>query len=389
MKSKRVVISVVAAVGLLVSGATSTIAASVPNVPMLKSLGKGEGALNLIVWAGYAENGSNDKTVDWVNPFTKATGCKVNAKTAGTSDEMVSLMKTGGYDGVSASGDASLRLIYGGQVAPVNTALVPNYGTISSFLKNQKWNSVNGVMYGVPHGWGANVLAYNPAKVKKPTSWSVVFEANSPYKGKITAYDSPIYIADAAMYLMAKNPSLGIKNPYALDDKQLAAAVGVLKTQKKIIGEYWSDYTKSVQSFESTNTLLGSSWQVIANTINGGKKVKVESTVPSEGATGWSDTWMISSKSKHPNCMYQWMNWITSPKVNAQVAEYFGEAPSQTLACQQTADKNFCSTYHATDAAYAGKIWYWTTPTADCVDGRGKICTDYAKWTQAWTSVKG
>ena len=389
MKSKRVVISVVAAVGLLVSGATSTIAASVPNVPMLKSLGKGEGALNLIVWAGYAENGSNDKTVDWVNPFTKATGCKVNAKTAGTSDEMVSLMKTGGYDGVSASGDASLRLIYGGQVAPVNTALVPNYGTISSFLKNQKWNSVNGVMYGVPHGWGANVLAYNPAKVKKPTSWSVVFEANSPYKGKITAYDSPIYIADAAMYLMAKNPSLGIKNPYALDDKQLAAAVGVLKTQKKIIGEYWSDYTKSVQSFESTNTLLGSSWQVIANTINGGKKVKVESTVPSEGATGWSDTWMISSKSKHPNCMYQWMNWITSPKANAQVAEYFGEAPSQTLACQQTADKNFCSTYHATDGAYAGKIWYWTTPTADCVDGRGKICTDYAKWTQAWTSVKG
>ena len=389
MKSKRVIISVVAAVGLLVSGATSTIAASVPNVPMLKSLGKGEGALNLIVWAGYAENGSNDKTVDWVNPFTKATGCKVNAKTAGTSDEMVSLMKTGGYDGVSASGDASLRLIYGGQVAPVNTALVPNYGTISSFLKNQKWNSVNGVMYGVPHGWGANVLAYNPAKAKKPTSWSVVFEANSPYKGKITAYDSPIYIADAAMYLMAKNPSLGIKNPYALDDKQLAAAVGVLKTQKKIIGEYWSDYTKSVQSFESTNTLLGSSWQVIANTINGGKKVKVESTVPSEGATGWSDTWMISSKAKHPNCMYQWMNWITSPKVNAQVAEYFGEAPSQTLACQQTADKNFCTTYHATDAAYAGKIWYWTTPTADCVDGRGKICTDYAKWTQAWTSVKG
>jgi putative spermidine/putrescine transport system substrate-binding protein len=389
MKSKRVIISVVAAVGLLVSGATSTIAASVPNVPMLKSLGKGEGALNLIVWAGYAENGSNDKTVDWVNPFTKATGCKVNAKTAGTSDEMVSLMKTGGYDGVSASGDASLRLIYGGQVAPVNTAIVPNYGTISSFLKNQKWNSVNGVMYGVPHGWGANVLAYNPAKVKKPTSWSVVFEANSPYKGKITAYDSPIYIADAAMYLMAKNPSLGIKNPYALDDKQLAAAVGVLKTQKKIIGEYWSDYTKSVQSFESTNTLLGSSWQVIANTINGGKKVKVESTVPSEGATGWSDTWMISSKSKHPNCMYQWMNWITSPKVNAQVAEYFGEAPSQTLSCQQTADKNFCSTYHATDASYASKIWYWTTPTADCVDGRGKICTDYAKWTQAWTSVKG
>ena len=368
---------------------TSTYAASVPNIPQLKSLGKGEGQLNLIVWAGYAENGSNDKTVDWVNPFTKATGCKVNAKTAGTSDEMVSLMKSGGYDGVSASGDASLRLIYGGQVAPVNTKLVPNYGTISTFLKNQKWNSVNGQMYGIPHGWGANVLAYNSAKVKKPTSWSVVFDPKSPYKGAITAYDSPIYIADAAVYLMAHNPSLGIKNPYALDSKQLAAAVALLKTQKKGVGEYWSDYTKSVQSFESSNTLLGSSWQVIVNTINGDKKVKVDSVVPSEGATGWSDTWMISSKAAHPNCMYQWMNWITSPKVNAQVAEYFGEAPSQTLACAQTSDKNFCTTYHALDSAYASKIWYWTTPTSDCVDGRGNICADYAKWTQAWTAIKG
>ena len=391
MQRKKVISVIAAIAAALVVGVntTSTYAAGVPNIPQLKLLGKGEGQLNLIVWAGYAENGSNDKTVDWVNPFTKATGCKVNAKTAGTSDEMVSLMKSGGYDGVSASGDASLRLIYGGQVAPVNTKLVPNYGTISTFLKNQKWNSVNGQMYGIPHGWGANVLAYNSAKVKKPTSWSVVFDPKSPYKGAITAYDSPIYIADAAVYLMAHNPSLGIKNPYALDSKQLAAAVALLKTQKKGVGEYWSDYTKSVQSFESSNTLLGSSWQVIVNTINGDKKVKVDSVVPSEGATGWSDTWMISSKAAHPNCMYQWMNWITSPKVNAQVAEYFGEAPSQTLACAQTSDKSFCTTYHALDSAYASKIWYWTTPTSDCVDGRGNICADYAKWTQAWTAIKG
>ena len=389
MRTKKIVIASFAALALVIAGATAGVAASLPNVPMKKSLGKGEGTLNIIVWAGYAENGSNDKTVDWVNPFTKATGCKVNAKTAGTSDEMVSLMKTGGYDGVSASGDATLRLIYGGQVAPVNTSLVPNYKTISSFLKGQQWNSVKGQMFGIPHGWGANVLAYNAAKVKKPTSWSAVFAANSPYKGKITAYDSPIYIADAAMYLMSTQPKLKIKNPFSLDKTQLAAAVTLLKVQKKNIGEYWSDYTKSVQSFESSNTLLGSSWQVIANTINGDKKVTVATTVPKEGATGWSDTWMISSKAQHPNCMYQWMNWITSPTVNAQVGEYFGEAPSQTLSCSHTVDKNFCTTYHATDAAYAKKIWYWTTPTTSCLDGRGNICTDYAAWTQAWTSIKG
>ncbi|WP_235493245.1 extracellular solute-binding protein [Leifsonia sp. Leaf336] len=286
-------------------------AGSVPSVPMAKKLGSNEGQLNIIVWAGYAEDGTNDPSVDWVTPFEKSTGCQVNAKVAGTSDEMVQLMRTGDYDGVSASGDATLRLVYGGQVAPVNTKLVPNYTTISSFLKNKAWNSVDGQMYGIPHGWGANVLMYNKATVTPaPDSWSAVFDDASKYTGKVTAYDSPIYIADAALYLQAHDKSLGIKDPYSLTEKQLDAAVSLLKKQKASVGEYWSDYTKAVQSFESGSSEVGTSWQVIANLIQSDGKVQVGTTVPKEGSTGWSDTWMISSKSKHPNCMYQWMNWI-------------------------------------------------------------------------------
>ena len=271
--------------------------AAPPKESMLKSLGKGEGALNIIVWAGYAEDGSDDKTVDWVHPFEQATSCKVNAKVGNTSDEMVTLMKTGQYDGVSASGDATLRLIYGGDVAPVNTALVPNYSTISTFLKDQPWNSVNGQMYGIPHGWGANVLMWNPKVVTTaPTSWSSVFDPSSQYKGKITAYDSPIYIADAALYLEKTQPSLKITNPYALDQTQFNAAVSLLKTMKANWSRPWAAYTDEVQDFESGATAIGTAWQINANLINGDKKVAVDTTVPTEGATGWSDTWMISSK---------------------------------------------------------------------------------------------
>ena len=314
----------------------------------------------------------------------------VNAKVAGTSDEMVQLMRTGQYDGVSASGDATLRLIYGGDVAPVNTALVPNYATISSFLKDQKWNSVSGQMYGIPHGWGANVLMWNKAKVTtSPTSWSAVFDKSADQGGKVTAYDSPIYIADAALYLSKSQPSLGIKDPYSLTEKQLDAAIALLKEQNKNIGEYWSDYTKEVQAFESGTSTIGTSWQVIANLIDSDKKVQVGTTIPSEGATGWSDTWMVSSKAKDPNCMYEWMNWITSPQVNAQVAEWFGEAPAQTLACGKTSDPRFCDTFHATDAAYASQIHYWTTPQKQCVDGSGNDCTDYSEWVTKWQQMKG
>ena len=364
--------------------------ASLPKIDKLAALGPGEGTVNIIAWAGYVEDGTNDPKVDWVHDFEKETGCKVNAKIAGTSDEMVSLMKTGEYDVVSASGDASLRLIYGGDVAPVNTSLISNYQDVFDGLKNKQWNSVGGVPYGIPHGRGANLLMYRTDVVKPaPTSWGAVFDAASPYKGKITAYDSPIYIADAALYLMKTQPALGIKNPYALDDTQFKAATDLLTAQNKNIGEYWSDYTKEVQAFKAGNSVLGTTWQVITNLAQA-DKAPVEAILPSEGATGWSDTWMISSKAKHPNCAYLWMNHIISPKANAAVAEWFGEAPANKLACQQTADKNFCTTYHADDETYFDKIWYWTTPLAQCLDGRTNVtCKDYSAWTQAWTTIKG
>ncbi len=360
-----------------------------PDVPMAKSLGEGEGSVSILAWPGYAEDGSTDKAYDWVTPFEKATGCEANVKYFGTSDEAVQLMKTGQYDVVSASGDASLRLIAGSDVAPVNTSLTPNYADVWPFLKDRPWNSVNKKMYGVPHGYGANLLMYrtdivNPA----PDSWSAVFDDASKYAGKVTSYDSPIYIADAALYLMKTKPELGIKDPYALDEKQLKASVDLLKAQRENVGEYWSDYLKQIQSFTTGDSVIGTSWQVIVNTAQG-EKVKVDAVLPKEGATGWSDTWMISSKAAHPNCAYKWMDYIISPEANAAVAEYFGEAPSNAKACEITSE-GFCETYHAGDEAYAKQIHYWTTPIKQCLDGRTDVqCTDYARWTQAWTEIKG
>ena len=361
-----------------------------PALPALGKLGPAEGQLSVLAWPGYAENGSNDPKIDWVTPFEQQSGCKVNVKPFGTSDEAISLMKTGQYDVVSASGDASLRLIASGDVEPVNTALVPNYSDVFGFLKNQSWNSVNGVAYGIPHGWGANLLTWRTDKVTPaPASWSVMFDPNSKYKGKITAYDSPIYIADAALYLKAHQPDLGIKSPYALDSTQFQAAVDLLKKQRPLVSEYWSDYLKESQSLTSGDAVVGTAWQVTVN-VTKGNNVPLESTVPSEGATGWSDTWMLAAKSQHKNCAYMWMNYIISPKVNAQVAEYFGEAPANSKACAQTTDPKHCDTYHAGDATYASKIAYWTTPISQCLDGRTDVkCEDYGAWTQAWTEIKG
>ena len=359
----------------------------------LTKVGKGEGELSLIAWAGYVEDGSTDPKVDWVSDFEKETGCKVSVKVGNTSDEMVTLMRTGNYDGVSASGDATLRLIAGDDVDPVNTDLVPNYQDVFDALKDQPHNTVDGVNYGIPHGRGANLLMFNTDVVKPaPDSWGVVFGGpeSQKYQGKVTAYDNPIYIAYAALYLKATQPDLGIDNVYELDEKQFNAAVDLLKQQREVIGEYWSDYTKEQAAFTGGDSVLGTTWQVIANLVEADKKSPpIKAILPKEGATGWSDTWMISSEAKHPNCMYKWMNHIISPKANAAVAEWFGEAPANEKSCAETAVKNHCDIFHADDEAYFDRVAYWTTPTTDCGDDRGETCKDYSEWVKAWTEVKG
>ncbi len=370
-------------------GAGATTGTGTGTEGMATSLGEGEGKLNLVAWAGYVEDGSTDPKVDWVSDFEKKTGCNVNVTLGNTSDEMVTLMKSGKYDGVSASGDASLRLIGAGDVSPVNVDLIPNYKDIFDGLKDKPHNTVDGVHYGIPHGRGANLLMFNTEKVKPaPDSWSVVWDTNSPYKGKITAYDSPIYIADAALYLKATKPELNITNVYELDDAQFTAAVDLLKQQRGIIGEYWSDYTKEIDAFAKGNSVAGTTWQVIANVLKA-DKAPIKAILPKEGSTGWSDTWMLSSQAKNPNCMYMWMDHIASPKANAAATEYFGEAPSNRKACNFTADKKHCDTYHATDEAYFEQVAYWTTPVKDCGDARGEVCKDYSEWVKAWTEIKG
>ncbi|WP_137844524.1 ABC transporter substrate-binding protein [Microbacterium sp. 2FI] len=354
-----------------------------------EELGDYEGSVSLLAWPGYVEDGSNDPAVDWVSAFEEETGCEVVSKTYGTSDEAVNLMKTGDYDVVAASGDATLRLIAAGDVAPVNTDLIPNYEGIYPFLKDQEWNSVDGQAYGVPHGYGANLLLYSTdVFAEAPTSWDVVFDNAGDNSGKITAYDSPIYIADAAVYLMTHQPELGIENPYALDEEQFAAAVDLLKAQRAHIGEYWSDYLKEIQAFETGDSVAGTTWQVIENVLEG-SGAATDVVLPEEGATGWSDTWMIASDAASPNCAYAWLNYIASPEANAQATEYFGEAPSNQAACEFRSEGS-CEAYHAGDEEYASQIWYWTTPIADCVDGRTDVeCVDYSAWTQAWAEIKG
>jgi putative spermidine/putrescine transport system substrate-binding protein len=367
------------------------------------TIGPGEGELDLVAWVGYAESGGNVKEYDWVNPFiAKNPDCaKVNVKTADTSDDMYTLMAQGHgvYDGVSASGDASNRLIDRAEVAPIDPALIPDFKDLTPFLQSPPNNTVNGFHYGVSHGWGGNTLMYRTDKfATAPTSWASVFEPAqiSGYKGKVvTDYAGTIYIADAALYLKTAKPDLKITDPYELTQDQFDAAIALLKAQRPYVGKYWAAFSDEIDNFTNGASIVGTTWQYQTNTLKAAG-VPVEAVVPVEGMTGWSDTWMLSRYAKHPNCMLKWMAWMVTPEVQAQVAEYFGEAPANPKACDilnkgygSYKIANFCDAYHVTDQAFYQAISFWKTPIRDCGDSRGTTCVSYDQWLAAYTDVKG
>jgi putative spermidine/putrescine transport system substrate-binding protein len=366
-----------------------------PSFNLPTAVGDGEGALTVLAWPGYAEDGSTDATVNWVKPFEDETGCKVTVQVFGTSDEAFSLFSTNPtkFDVISSSGDASLRLVRAGYVQPVNTDLVSNYADIFPALKDKPYNTVNGVHYGIPHGRGSNLLMWRTDKIDPaPTTWAEMFDPNASWGKHVSVYDAPIYIADAAVVLKSTKPDLNIKNPYALDDTQFAAAVELLKAQKPNISQYWTDYTLQQQAFETGDATIGTTWQVITYLLQSEEPaVPVDVIKPAEGATGWSDTWMINSKTTHINCAYKWLNHIVSPEVNAQIATWFGEAPGNSKACGLTeADQANCDFFHAADDEFWKDVWYWQTPETTCVDGRTDVkCKGFDDWVQAWTEIKG
>jgi putative spermidine/putrescine transport system substrate-binding protein len=378
---------VTAACGSTTTGGTPT-AKQPPTAnmtPQSSIAAQGEGALNLIDWGGYVQT-------LWQAPFEQTTGCKINYKDAGSSDDMVTLMANGGggqWDMVSASGDADLRLIYGGDVKPMNMSLIPDWQNFQPNFKSPPFNTINGVHYGVSLQWGPNTLLYNTKKfVNPPTSWSVLYD--SQYSGQITIPDNAIQIADAALYLSKKNPSLKITDPYELTQSQFTAVVNLLKQQRPLVKAYWPDVGTEETLFKSGDAVVGAAWPIMTTDLKAAN-APVNDTIPQEGATGWADTWMLATKAPHPNCAYKWAAWVSTATVQAEQALNYGETPVNTKACavMESLQPGSCSAFHAdAPGSYFDTIKFWKTPITTCDDG-SENCVAYKDWQAAWTSIKG
>ena len=380
--------------GILVSTALfSALITHGASATMLSELGSGEGEVNIVAWPGYIERGETDPNFDWVSGFEEKTGCMVKVKTANTSDEMVALMNEGGFDLVTASGDASLRLIAGKRVQEVNIELIPSWDTVDDRLKSAPWHTVDGRHYGVPYMWGPNVLMYNTEVFKDPPeSWNVVFEPmtlpdGKSNEGRVQAYDGPIHVADAANYLMTNRPELGIVSPYELNAEQYAAALDILRQQRKLVSRYWHDAFIQMDDFTNEGVVASGSWPFQVNILQS-KDAPIASTIPKEGATGWADTTMMHVDAANPNCAYMWMEHTLSSNLMSDLSVWFGANPGAPAACtdgrgMQTAEG--CTKNGMDDFE---KIKFWTTPVSKC-ESQNNECVPYYRWVSDYIGVIG
>jgi len=379
---------------LMATTALALLTGLTPALAQITEIGAPEGQVNIVAWPGYLERGETVPEFDWITKFEAASGCKVNVKTANTSDEMVALMNEGGFDLVTASGDASLRLVAGDRVQPINIDLIPSWSTVDPRLQSAPWHTVDGVHYGVPYMWGPNVLMYNTEVFKDapPTSWNVVFEEmNLPdgqsNKGRVQAYDGPIHIADAAQYLMFHKPELGITSPYELNEDQYKAALDLLRVQRTLTARYWHDAFIQMDDFKNEGMAASGTWPFQVNLLQA-DKVPVASTIPQEGATGWADTTMMHVDAANPNCAYLWMEHSLSSNLQSDLSVWFGANPAVPAACtdgrgMQTAEG--CTKNGMDDF---DKIRFWTTPVANCSQGEG-MCVPYYRWVSDYIGVIG
>jgi putative spermidine/putrescine transport system substrate-binding protein len=208
--------------------------------------------------------------------------------------------------------------------------------------------------------------------------------------GRLEAYDGAIALASVALYAKAIQPDLGIDDPYALTRDQFSAVLDLARQQHDLLFRYWHDAYVQMADFTTEGVVASTSWPFQRNLLQiQDPPVPVSSVIPQEGATGWADTTMMHVNAPHPNCAYKWLEWSLNPKLQGDLAAWFGSLPAVPAACNdnELLGPEGCATNGMNDF---DKIFFWKTPRADCfVPGGPEDCVPYHEWVTQYVAVIG
>lgn len=259
--------------------------------------------LSLLTWEGYADD-------SFVLPFTEATGCEVSTTYVGSGDEFVAKMASAAstYDLVSPGSDIALRLVDLGVIEPVDMDRVPNAAGFSDAFQDPEWLTRDGRAYGVPYTFGIIRVVATPETGLAPDSSLGAF-LDPAMKGRVALWDDV-----ESLYMVAR--SLGYEDVYDLTDEQLAATKARLSDAMGNVRKLWFSAGELDNLLQTGEVSLANAWET--NLINAwAAGMDLVDITPPEGRGAWSDSWMISDGAGSNACVYQWLDYVSSPRAQA------------------------------------------------------------------------
>jgi spermidine/putrescine-binding protein len=329
---------------------------------------KKEDSLSLLVWEGYAD-------LSFIKPFEETHHCKIVASYMGTSDELVAKLRGGSaanYDVISPSSDVATSIVRAGLVAPLDLAIIPSYGQLSTRLRDSQLAKANGQTFGVPFMWGPNPLLYDAAAfAQPPDSWTIFWDPH--YKQRISVWDdlSTLYLAAQVLGYDKPDPS----QLYNLTDEQLAAVRKKLIEMKPNIRKIWATGGELTNLFQNHEIVLAMGWPLNTNDL---RKLNfpIGETIPKENTTGWIDHLMITSASGHKDLAQAFLEYMIEANTQKMVADRTHYTPANPQAARFLSPEEIRILHLDNPDAYMQRIYFWQD-----VPRR-------AKYTEIWNEVK-
>jgi len=319
-------------------------------------------SLTMIIWEGYSSD-------SFRKPWEAANKATVTATFAGSGDEMFAGMKAGAdFDMVSASSDLPKRLFDAGLLAEIDSSKLTNYNNLFDQFKSPPYITFDSKLYGVNFAWGPTIVIYDPAVITTaPTSWNAMLDET--YKGKISTWNYPIQIAQYALLLDPKPD-----NPFVLTDEQLAKVKDILVKQRPLIRKYWDRGGEVADLFLNKEIAIADGWSWISLQVEGSKG-KVAEANPTEGLTGWSDSWCISKSARNPDLCYKWADYMIGPDGQQGVITNLNYSiTNKVVAASLPAEQQKALRLDDVPVEYA-KIHMW------------QFVAGYDKWVQVWNEA--
>jgi putative spermidine/putrescine transport system substrate-binding protein len=357
------------------SGASSATTPGRASTLAAGGLPASEGIVRVLAREGYTED-------SWITAFQQQTGCRAQVRYLGPGDDTSSLLSQSSYDVVTLASQDLPAFAAARIIRPIDPALVPGFRTLRQGVRGAPALVRGGALLGVPFQWGPDLLIWNSRLLAHtPASWNALYIKRNA--GRTSIPDDPMQIADAALLAQSQHPSLHIRSPYQLSEKQLQAALVLLKRQKKLSPNRWGAASDEVSAFINGSAVLGAGWSYVVRSLRQ-QGTAALGEIPLEGATAWLDSWALVTGLPHPGCAYRFLEYSTRASVQAKTARFVGAAPAAPGACNLLG-MPVCRSLGYVAASDLRRLRFRTTPGMSCPGGQR--CTSAVRWRAVWNRL--